>query len=191
MAFGPDQEFCGQGKDEVAALELQYVPFTHPVQTVEPDVPVYVPNSQGLHNPPLAPKYPGTQMHIELALLPSSDMENAGQLVQAVVPFVPLENVPGGHRVHPYELLLFLNVPAAHGAQVPPTTPAKPRLQEQLVRSGLPSGDDENEGQAWHAVEAETLEKVPAGQERQAAEPLLALYVPETQLRQILLLVSF
>ncbi len=60
-----------------------------------------------------------------------------------------------------------------------------PRLQEQLLGSVLPAGENEYAGQPRHSVEAETFENVPLGHRRHGDEPFAALNLPGLHALQV------
>jgi hypothetical protein len=65
--------------------------------------------------------------------------------------------------------------PATHSAQVPPSGPAEPALQVQLVTAELPAGDVASVGQAMHERADDSLEYLPAEQGMHVVDPGLEL----------------
>jgi hypothetical protein len=80
-----------------------------------------------------------------------------------------------------------LYFPATHGAHGPPSGPADPALQVQLVKAALPAGELEFDGQALHvelAAAPTAVEYVLAPQSRQVTVPVNDLYFPATHSAQ-------
>ena len=72
------------------------------MQVLPAVVSLYVPLPHGLHGPPAAPKYPGTQRQAKFDMLDAGDDEFATQLLHIAAPDTAL------------------NVPAAQAVQAPP-----------------------------------------------------------------------
>jgi len=65
---------------------------------------------------------------------------------------VSAEYLPAEHGAHGVDPLRSLNVPAAQGAQAPPSGPANPTLHRHALPAELPDADHEWAGQLVHAT---------------------------------------
>jgi hypothetical protein len=119
------------------------------------------------------------------APLPGGEFEFDGQTLHVELVEAPtaVEYVPAAQSeqaAFPVNTLYFPATHAVHGA---PTGPVDPALQVQSVKSALPAGELEFDGQTLHVelVEAPTVvEYVPATQSEQVAVAVDSLYFPAT-----------
>ena len=123
-------------------------------------------------------------MQIEL---PSDELEPGEQPRHVNDPF-SAEYVPAAHALHEADPVDALNHPATHAVHRPPSGPDDPALQVQFLKTALPTGEFEFDGQAVHVELAEAptaVEYFPVPQSVHAADPVDALYLPASQAVQL------
>jgi hypothetical protein len=119
--------------------------------------------------------------------LPVDVLEFAGQARHIDVDEAPtdVEYVPAPQSLQmtdPFDDLYF---PATHVMQGPPLGPDDPMLQVQAANDEAPADELELTGQLKH-MDDDPVEYVPAPQSMQMADPVDALYFPETHAVHVL-----
>jgi hypothetical protein len=69
-----------------APVVAEYLPASQSVHPIEPIASLYFPASHAVHVPPLPPVYPALHWQLVKTLLPVSEIEFAGQALQAAEP---------------------------------------------------------------------------------------------------------
>ena len=129
-------------------------------------------------------------MQLAKAVLLAGELEFDGQALHVEFSEGPTaaEYVPAQQTVHRADPGDDLYFPAAHAVQMPPSGPDEPALQEQFVKSALPAGEMEFDGQALHVELAEAptaVEYAPVPQSVHRADPVDTLYFPATHAVQV------
>jgi len=95
--------------ESFAASDVEYFPASHCTHADDPLVALYPPALHAPHAPPSGPVYPALQRHSDSEVLPSGDVESAGQLPEHAA-------MVGTPTSVPY-------VPAGQSVQGPPSLP--------------------------------------------------------------------
>jgi len=199
---------------QLTAAVLEYLPDVQPVHAWSPGLPLnlpgsqavqfcFVPNQPALHEqlaidtqPASKMEFTGHEMHSDLS---SAEYLPAPQYTQVTADV--LEYLPVTQLVHASAPSLALNLPGTQPLHSP-FAPDHPTLQEQLEIVALPSREFVFIGHmtqsdlssavylpASHFVHVlvnpkKYSENVPTAQSMHSADPILFLYLPDTQLAQ-------
>ena len=137
-------------------------------------------------SPPVAsPQKPGAQSQPLAAGLPSADAVFAPQLVQAL-DMASLANEPEGHTAHAALPVAFLNLPAPHPVQGPPSPPVFPTEHMHAATATLPVTDTlEPDRHVEHSAVPAVAAYLPTGHKEHASVPMPLLYVPAVHAVQL------
>jgi len=165
----------GQGVHEMLARALLYVSGGQGAHDALPAPVLYAPAGQGTHSCPSEPVKPDSQVQSSFARPASTELAFNGQFEQRAAPGVAY--CPGRHRMHVAFPGPALNVPAWHGAHVPPLSPVKPGVHMHAACVALANAKLEFEGQFEHSA-APRAAYFPARHTAQEEAPVPALKVP-------------
>jgi hypothetical protein len=142
-----------------APVAEEYVPAPQSVHAADPVVTLYFPVTHAAHGSPSGPVDPTLQVQFTKAALPAGEFEFDGQTlhVELAEALTAVEYVPATQSEQVADPVDSLYCPARQAEQVPPSGPENPASQVQFVKSKLPSGELEFDGQSLHVVPVNVL----------------------------------
>jgi len=168
-------DWRGQAVHAMLPRASLYVPGGHAAHNVFPVPVLYAPAGQGAQTCLSQPVKSGSHVQSSFAVPATAELEFKGQLEQSTAPGTAY--YPCRHPMHEAFPGAALNVPASHGAHVPPLPPVKPGSHVQSSSVVLANAKLEFEGQLEHTA-APRAAYFPARHPVQEAAPASALKKP-------------
>ena len=129
------------------------------MHAADPVVTLYFPATHAAHGSPSGPVDPALQVQFAKAPLPGGEFEFDGQRMHVELVDAPtvVEYVPATQCEQVAVPVDSLYCPDTQAEQLPPSGPENPVSQVQFVKSKLPSGELEFDGQSLQVVPVNVL----------------------------------